>query len=80
MDRDAQGLARGRLGVSEPQHVITLRDGEVDGFVLEVVPPPEGVGHDQEFRTHKHAYGYAVGLRMSTGWPVMDMSSDGSRI
>ena len=62
------------------EHRITINHG-VDGvgFVVEVLPPPAGVGHDRKLATHKEAYGYASGLRMCMGWPLVDLTAESGR-
>lgn len=61
---------------ADADHTITIRDAvDGPGFVVEILPPPLGVGHDREWPTHKSAYNYAVGLRMTMRWPVRDLSS-----
>jgi hypothetical protein len=58
------------------EHTITIRDAEyAAGFVVEILPPPEGIGHDRECITHMQAFRYAAGLRMTMRWPVRDLSS-----
>jgi hypothetical protein len=44
------------------------------GFDVEIIPPPEGVGHDREFSRHRDAFGYASGLRLASGWPIRDLT------
>ena len=69
----APGLAQRPGG---PDHVIAIRDAvDGPGFVVEILPPPLGVGHDRECATQTAAYGYAVGLRTTMRWPVRDLSS-----
>jgi hypothetical protein len=48
------------------------------GFIVEVLPPPGGIGHDRELATHREAYGYAAGLRMVMGWPLVDLTEERS--
>lgn len=46
-------------------------------FDVEVIPPPaEGASFDQTFPTYKAARGYAGGLRLVTGWPLIDLAED----
>jgi hypothetical protein len=64
---------------AEPAYTIVISaDPFGYGFGVEIIPPPEGIGHDREFRTHKDAYGYASGLRLVTGWVVRDLCDDGA--
>ena len=50
------------------------RQSDGDGFIVEVVPPANGNYHDRQLPTLKEAYGYASGLRMCTGWPLIDLT------
>lgn len=63
--------------MSRPPHTICIRrDSDRDSYVVEVIPPFEGVGHDMECRTHKQAYGYAAGLRMTLGCQLLDLTGE----
>lgn len=43
-------------------------------FDVEIIPPTsDGPCHDQAFATVRQARGYASGLRMVTGFPVIDL-------
>jgi hypothetical protein len=58
-------------------HIPTITIGQSaidDSFYVEVLPPPDGIGHDREFQTHRAAYGYASGLKMVTGWRLLDLT------
>jgi hypothetical protein len=44
------------------------------GFDVEIIPPPEGIGHDREFQTHRAAYSYAARLRMTHKWPIRNLA------
>jgi hypothetical protein len=60
-----------------PPHTICIRrDADTLGYVVEVLPPLEGVGHDRECRTHKEAYGYGAGLRMTLGCQLLDLTAE----
>ena len=48
------------------------------GFDVTVVPPIEGHPLDKEFDNHRAAYGYASGLRMTLGFPVIDKTGEPS--
>jgi hypothetical protein len=58
--------------MTEPKIIIS-RDGAE--FVVAIEPPVEGVDHGARYPSHRDAFGYAVGLRMTHGWPVADLGS-----
>jgi hypothetical protein len=62
--------------LARPDRLIQLR--REDGlYVVEIVPPPtEGAGFDQAHATYKAARGYAGGLRMVTGWNLVDLCDE----
>lgn len=44
-------------------------------FDVEVIRPPlDGPNHDQTFATYRAARGYSRGLRLVTGWPLIDLA------
>jgi hypothetical protein len=53
--------------------IIISRDGAE--FVVAIEPPVEGVNHSARYPAHGDAFGYAVGLRMTHGWAVVDLGS-----
>jgi hypothetical protein len=60
-----------------PAHLIRIeREPFGCGYDVTVVPPPAGVGHDREFRTHTGATAYAAQLSKATGWQVLDHAGD----
>lgn len=47
------------------------------GFDVEVLPPfAEGASFDQSFPTYKAARGYAGGLRLCLGLPLVDLCGE----
>lgn len=52
-----------------------------DGFDVEIVPPLEAGNFDDHFKEYRAARGYAAGLRMSLGLPLVDLceAHDGTR-
>ena len=43
-------------------------------YDVEIIPPmTDGPCHDQAFADVRHARGYASGLKMVTGFPVVDL-------
>lgn len=44
------------------------------GYDVEVIPSPQGVGHDRECRTYREARDYALGLAEAHGWQVRDLA------
>jgi hypothetical protein len=59
--------------MSAPKIIID-RDGAE--FVVTVEPPVAGVDHTGRYPTHRDAYGFAVGLRMTHGWAVENRAGD----
>lgn len=47
-----------------------------DGFTVTIEPALEGESFDGAYPSHKAAFGYAIGLRMVRGWPVVDLATD----
>lgn len=65
---------------AEPERSILLRpDPETGAFAVEVLPPFEGIGHDRTFPVYRQARGYAGGLRMCLGLPVVDRCEEEGR-
>ena len=62
--------------MNNQQKIVISREAFGFGFDVEIVPPPLGVGHGREFRTHKEAFGYASGLRLAHGLPIHDLSGE----
>jgi hypothetical protein len=61
---------------SEPAHRILIRP-EAWGSNIDVVidpPLPGGESFDRDFPTLREARGYAGGIRMTRGYPVVDMA------
>jgi hypothetical protein len=58
--------------MTEPKIIVT-RDGAE--FVVAIEPPVGGIDHSARYPAHRDAFGYAVGLRMTQGWPVVDLGS-----
>ncbi|MGE0775200.1 MAG: hypothetical protein AB7G25_07635 [Sphingomonadaceae bacterium] len=52
---------------------ITITRDRVE-YVVKVVPEPDIRGVAGSFVTKREAFGYASGLRMVHGWPVVDMT------
>lgn len=52
-----------------------------DGFDVEIIPPLEAGNFDQHHETYPQARGYAGGLKMVLGLPVVDLcgEADGPR-
>jgi hypothetical protein len=47
-----------------------------DGFDVEILPPPaEGASFDQSFASYKAARSYARGIRLVTGWVLIDLAA-----
>jgi hypothetical protein len=62
------------------EHTIIIRHEPFGtGFDVTIEPPLEGESFDRELPTHKEAFGFAGGLRMVRGWPVLDLASDVAR-
>lgn len=47
------------------------------GYDVFVTPPPDGIGHDREFRAYKAARAYADRLADRMGWALVDRVGDG---
>ncbi|MGE3745632.1 MAG: hypothetical protein AB7G25_07990 [Sphingomonadaceae bacterium] len=60
--------------MAEGRTIVVSADPTGYGFDVEIIPPPDGVGHDREFQSYREAYGYASGLRLALGWPVRDLT------
>lgn len=46
------------------------------GFVVDVEPVVEGRNYSASHGTIKEAWGYVGGLRLTHGWPVIDLIRD----
>ncbi len=57
--------------------VIVERETFGAGFDVRVLPAPETVGHDQEFRSYRGARQYAEQLASRMGWRLIDHAGDG---
>jgi hypothetical protein len=63
------------------QPTIHIKSRPWGGFSVAAKPLPEGVSEaccTGDFPTHRDAYGFAAGLRMTHGWPVQDHSGEAS--
>jgi hypothetical protein len=58
------------------EHRSLIRSAPAGGFTVTIEPPLESENFDGAYPTHKAAFGYAIGLRMVRGWPVVDLASD----
>jgi hypothetical protein len=69
----------GRAMTDAPVHRIIIKRGAVGaGFDVTVEPPVDDHPLDREFDNHRSAYGYASGLRMTLGFPVIDQAGEPS--
>ena len=48
--------------------------GTPGAYSVAVIPSDDASANAQTFETHKQAYGFAAGLRMTTGLGVADLS------
>lgn len=53
-----------------------LIERDADSIRVTVTPPVEGFDYDQPHDDYRSARGYAGGLRMSCGWPIVDHVGD----
>ncbi|WP_448658296.1 hypothetical protein ACPVPU_12605 [Sphingomonas sp. CJ99] len=61
----------------KPPHLIAVTPEPFGyGFDVTVNPPPQGIGHDREFRAYADARAYADQLSKAMGWPVIDQAGD----
>jgi len=51
-------------------------EGEELPFRVTIAPEPEGANLSGRFADHRAAFGYCVGMRMSIGGTVVDLSED----
>lgn len=56
-------------------HSIVI-EAEADMIRVTVTPPVEGFDYDDTHPDYRAARGYAGGLRMSCGWPIVDRVGD----
>jgi hypothetical protein len=64
--------------MADRAHTVLLRDDSLSGlFHVEIVPPLDAGNFDQSFKTHKQARGYAGGLRLCLGFPLVDKTAEG---
>lgn len=63
----------------EPFKITINRDISSGDYVVEVLPPPDGIGHDRAFANRRSAYGYGSGLTLVTGWPLVDLTGESER-
>jgi len=55
--------------MAEPS--IYIRRADQGGFVV-TVEPYQGDAVEHRAERHKDAYGFAAGVRMTRGWPIVD--------
>ena len=48
------------------------------GFCVDVEPAVEGRDYSHASTTAKEARGYAGGLKLTNGWPIVDLTIDGT--
>ena len=61
------------------RQILLRPDVETGGFAVEVLPPFDGIGHDQCHLTYKAARSYAGGLRMVLGLELVDRCDEAQR-
>lgn len=53
-----------------------LIEADAETIRVTVTPPVEGFDYDQPHADYRAARGYAGGLRMTCGWPILDRVGD----
>jgi hypothetical protein len=60
-------------GSDNPDTKIVVREKAYDeGFDVIVVAAPDGESFDRSYADYRRARGYAFGLKMVRGWPIVD--------
>lgn len=60
--------------MAEPS--IYIRQADQGGFAV-TVEPFQGEAVEHQAQCHKAAYGFAAGVRMTHGWPIVDETNGG---
>jgi hypothetical protein len=56
---------------------IRIQPGPIgDGFDVEILPPLDAGNFDKHFEDYRQARGYAAGLRMTLGLPLIDLCQE----
>lgn len=68
------------MSAAPDQRTILLRpDPEGLGFEVAICPPYVGIGHDRVLPDYRQARGYASGLKLCLGLPLVDRCDEALR-
>jgi hypothetical protein len=63
-----------------PSQIVISTAGRGQGCSVRIEPPlSDGRRFDADFKTRKEAYGYASGLRLCNGWPILGLTTKPKR-
>jgi hypothetical protein len=63
--------------LTPPRSIRITPHPQLGKYSVEILPPlPEGPNHDANFAEYRKARGYAGGLRLALGLPLIDLAAE----